>query len=259
MLIDTHTHLYLEQFDEDREAVIQRAIEVGVHKMYLPNIDSSTIEGMLQMETAFKGHCFAMMGLHPCSVKENYTEELQLVKEWIDKRDFAAIGEIGIDLYWDKTFLKEQQIAFRQQIQWAKEKKRPIVIHARESMEEILEIVEDENDDSLKGIFHCYSGNEKQTQRILDLGGFLFGIGGVITFKNSGKSLRNVLSMIDMNYIVLETDAPYITPTPYRGKRNESAYIPFIAKQLSELKGAEIEKIAELSTNNAEKLFSPFV
>lgn len=259
MFIDTHTHLYVEEFDADRDEMIQRALDSGVNKLYLPNIDQTSIEGMLALEEKYPGKCFSMMGLHPCSVKENYKEELNIVKGWLDKRPFCAVGEIGIDLYWDKTFIEEQKEAFRIQINWAKELKRPIVIHARNSMDEIMEIVEEENDENLRGIFHCFSGNGEHAKRVLELGGFYIGVGGVVTFKNSGKSLRAILEQVDVKHIVLETDAPYISPAPYRGKRNESSYIPIIAARLAELKGLTREEVGIITTNNAEKLFMPFV
>ena len=259
MFIDTHAHLYAKEFEGDREEMIQRALDNGVKKLYLPNIDHSTIEGMLDLEKKYEGKCFPMMGLHPCSVKENYKEELNIVREWLDKRSFCAIGEIGIDLYWDKTFIEEQKEAFRIQINWAKEFKRPIVIHARNSMDEIMEIVEEENDDNLKGIFHCFSGDADHAKRVLALGGFYLGVGGVVTFKNSGKTLRAVLEQVDMENIVLETDAPYLSPAPYRGKRNESSYISLVAERLSALKGLTIDEVGTITTNNAEKLFLPFV
>jgi TatD DNase family protein len=259
MFIDTHAHLYAEEFEGDREEMIQRALDNGVKKLYLPNIDHTTIEGMLALEEKYEGKCFPMMGLHPCYVKENYKEELNIVREWLDKRSFCAIGEIGIDLHWDKTFIEEQKEAFRIQINWAKEFKRPIVIHARNSMDQIMEIVEEENDDNLTGIFHCFSGDENHAKRVLELGGFYLGVGGVVTFKNSGNTLRSVLEQVDMENIVLETDAPYLSPVPYRGKRNESSYIPLVAERLSALKGLTIDEVGTITTNNAEKLFMPFV
>jgi len=259
MYIDTHAHLYAEQFDEDRDAMIQRALNKDVTKFYLPNIDSTSIKGMLELEENYPGVCIPMMGLHPCSVKENYEEELNLVKEWLDKRPFVAIGEIGIDLYWDKTFLEQQVEAFRTQIRWAKELRIPIIIHARDSMDEILEVVESENDENLKGIFHCFSGDVEHAKRVIALGGFLMGIGGAVTFKNSGKLLRSVLENVEMEYLVLETDAPYLCPAPYRGQRNESHHIPHIANHLAELKGLSLGDVASITTNNAEKLFAAFV
>ncbi len=259
MYVDTHAHSYAEEFDGDRIEMVQRALDAGVGKLYLPNIDSSSVDGMMDLEKRFPNICFPMMGLHPCYVKENYEQELKVVRKWLDERPFSAIGEIGIDLYWDKTFFEQQVDAFRTQIRWAKELKRPIVIHARDSMDEILEVVEPENDENLTGIFHCFSGDEHHAQRVLDMGGFMMGIGGVVTFKNSGKTLRKVLENVGMEHLVLETDAPYLSPVPYRGKRNESSYIPLIAEKLADVKGISLEEVKKITTNNAEKLFAPFV
>lgn len=250
--IDTHAHLYAKQFDNDREEMLQRAIGSGVQRFYLPNIDSGSIAGMLELEAAHPDRCFAMMGLHPCSVKENYKEELALVKSWLDKRSFCAVGEIGIDLYWDKTFFEQQKEAFRTQIAWAKALDLPIVIHARDSLEEILEIVTEEKDERLRGIFHCFGGSVEQAERIQDLG-FLMGIGGVLTFKKSG--LDQVLKEVPLESLVMETDAPYLAPVPYRGKRNESGYIPDIGARLAEVKGVSMEEVCAATTKNALKLF----
>ncbi len=250
--IDTHAHLYAKQFDNDREEMLQRAMRSGVQRFYLPNIDSGSIEGMLKLEAAHPDHCFAMMGLHPCSVKENYKEELAIVKSWLDKRSFCAVGEIGIDLYWDKTFFEQQKEAFRTQIGWAKELDLPIVIHARDSLEEILEIVTEEKDERLRGIFHCFGGSVEQADRIRELG-FLMGIGGVLTFKKSG--LDQVLKEVPLESLVMETDAPYLAPVPYRGKRNESGYIPDIGAKLAEAKGCSMEEVCKATTKNALKLF----
>ncbi len=258
MLVDTHAHLYANAFDEDRNEMLQRTFDAGVEKIYLPNVDLESVEGMFALERDYPGKCFAMMGLHPCSVGADYKEVLEKIRAFLDARQFCAIGEIGIDLYWDKTYFKEQQDAFLTQIRWAKEFARPIVIHARDSMDEILEIVVPEQDGTLKGIFHCYSGNEAQTRQILDMGGFLFGIGGTVTFKNSGKTLRSVLDMIGLDNMVLETDAPYLTPVPFRGKRNESSYIPLVAERLSEELGVSLEEIAEITGRNSCDMFSPY-
>lgn len=259
MYIDTHAHLYAPEFDQDRAEMIQRALDAGIKKMYLPNIDQHSIEGMLQLEKEYPDVCIPMMGLHPCYVKENYKEELEVIKTWLDKRPFCAIGEIGIDLYWDKTFFKQQVEAFRTQINWAKDLGIPIIIHARESIDEILEVVEEENDDRLKGIFHCFSGNTEHAKRTIALGGFLIGVGGTLTFKNSGKMLREVVEQVELEHIVLETDAPYLSPVPHRGKRNESSYIPLVVEQLSKIKNCSQEEIGEITTKNAEKLLSIFV
>lgn len=252
MLIDTHAHLYAKQFDEDRESMLERAKASGVEKFYLPNIDSNSIEGMLELEAKYPESCFPMMGLHPCSVKENYEEELAIVEEWLFKRPFCAVGEIGIDLYWDKTTLPQQIIAFRKQIGWAKQLDLPIIIHARESTEEILEVLESEKDDKLRGIFHCFGGTVEEANRITDLG-FYLGIGGVLTFKKSG--LDKTMQEIDLKHVVLETDAPYLAPTPYRGKRNESSYVRLVAEKLAGVKNMPFTEVAAITSANARKIF----
>ncbi|MEN0004087.1 MAG: TatD family hydrolase [Bacteroidota bacterium] len=251
-LIDTHTHLYAKQFDEDRDAMITRAVAEGVAEFYLPNIDSSSIEGMLALEAAYPNRCFAMMGLHPCSVNEKVEEELKVVEHWLDKRAWCAIGEIGIDLYWDTTFVEQQKAAFLRQVAWAKSLDVPFVIHSRESIDMILDLLEPIQDGSLRGIFHCFTGTTEQAQRIIDLG-FLMGIGGVLTFKKAG--LDKALQPIDLQHLVLETDAPYLAPTPYRGKRNESAYLRLIATKLAEVKETSLSEVARVTTHNARQLF----
>lgn len=253
MLIDTHAHLYAKQFDEDRDEMLQNAIDCGVEKFYLPNIDSESIEGMFKLEAQYPDRCFAMMGLHPCSVKENYKEELAIVKDWLDKRSFCAIGEIGIDLYWDKSTLEIQKEAFLTQIEWAKELDLPIVIHSREATDIIIELVQSAKDARLRGIFHCFGGSKEQAQKIIDLG-FYLGIGGVLTFKKSG--LDKVMETIPIEHVVLETDAPYLAPTPYRGKRNESAYVRLVAEKLASVTGRPFKEIAEITSDNAMKVFS---
>lgn len=252
MFIDTHTHLYSDEFNEDRIERINEAISKSVTKFYMPNVDSTTIDGMLALEIHFPEVCLPMMGLHPCSVKANYREELDLVKKWLDMRRFVAIGEIGIDLYWDKTFIKEQELAFREQIFWALEYKYTIVIHCRNAFDEIFEILKS-FDKLPKGIFHCFSGDFIQAQKILSLGNFKLGIGGVVTFKNSG--LDKVVEQLKLHDIVLETDAPYLAPVPYRGKRNESAYIPLIAQKIAEIKQIPVEEVAAITSANAEEIF----
>jgi TatD DNase family protein len=252
-LIDTHAHLYLGQFDEDRGEMLQRALDKGVDKFFLPNIDSTSISAMLAMEEAYPEHCFAMMGLHPCSVKENYEEELAIVRQWLDERPFCAIGEMGIDLYWDKSFLTEQKEAFMIQAQWAKELGLPIVIHTREATDIAIDLVEQVKDERLSGIFHCFSGTPEQAQRIIALG-FHLGIGGVLTFKNGG--LDKALENIGLEHLVLETDAPYLAPAPFRGKRNESAYLSLVLEKLAAIKGLPPEEVARMTTANAEAIFS---
>ncbi|ARV07518.1 hydrolase TatD [Polaribacter sp. SA4-10] len=252
MITDTHTHLYSEQFDEDRQAMMQRALDAGVSRFFIPAIDSSYTERMLDLENKYPNDVFLMMGLHPTSVKENYKEELALVKEWIDKRNFYAIGEIGIDLFWDKTFLPQQQEAFRTQIQWAKEKKLPIVIHCRDAFDEIFEILESEKSDDLRGIFHCFTGTLAQAKKAISYN-MKLGIGGVATFKN-GK-IDKFLNEIDIKQIVLETDSPYLAPTPYRGKRNESSYITQVVDKLVAIYELTFEEIAEITTQNSKDIF----
>lgn len=252
MFIDTHTHLYSEEFNADRIQAINLAIEKGVTQFYMPNVDSSSIEGMLALEVHFPEQCLPMMGLHPCSVKENYREELDTVKKWLDLRRFAAIGEIGIDLYWDKTFIKEQELAFKEQLFWALEYNYTVVIHCRNAFDEIFSILKS-FEKLPKGIFHCFSGDIIQVQQILSLGNFKLGIGGVVTFKNSG--LDKVVEQLNMHDIVLETDAPYLAPVPYRGKRNESAYLPLIANKIAQLKNISVEEVAEITSKNALEIF----
>jgi TatD DNase family protein len=252
MFIDTHTHLYSEEFNEDRTAIINKAISHSVTKLYLPNIDSNSIDGMLQLEKEFPDNCYPMMGLHPCSVKENYLDELIIVKKWLDKRKFIAIGEIGMDLYWDKTFIAEQEIALKKQIDWALEYNYSIVIHCRNAFDEIFTILQS-YPKLPKGIFHCFSGDVEQAQKILALKNFKLGIGGVLTFKNSG--LDKVVETISIDDIVLETDSPYLAPMPYRGKRNESSYIPLIAKKVAEIKNISIEEVENITTKNANFIF----
>jgi TatD DNase family protein len=252
IITDTHTHLYSEQFNEDRNEMIQRAIDVGVSRFFIPAIDSTYLNAMLDLETAFPENIFLMMGLHPTHVKENVAEELAFVKTWLDKRKFYAVGEIGIDLYWDKSFLKQQQHAFKTQIQWAKEKNLPIIIHCRDAFDEIFEVLETENDDKLFGIFHCFSGNLEQAKKAISYN-MKLGIGGVVTFKN-GK-IDQFLNEIPMEHIVLETDAPYLAPTPFRGKRNESGYITKVLDKLVDIYNLSPQEIAAITTQNSKNIF----
>jgi TatD DNase family protein len=251
-LIDTHTHLYLEEFDSDRREMVERAIQAGVEKMLLPNIDSSSIQGMLELCDAFPENCLPMIGLHPTSVKDNFEEELKLVDEFIEKQKFYAIGETGIDLYWDKSHQKEQNLAFIHQINLAKKYKLPIVIHSRNSFNELFEVLEAQTGPDLTGVFHCFSGNLDQAEKIISLG-FMLGIGGVITFKNSG--LEKVVDELNLDHIVLETDAPFLAPVPFRGKRNESAYIRIVVEKIAEIKNMTLDAVAEITTANAYQLF----
>jgi TatD DNase family protein len=252
ILTDTHAHLYSEQFNDDRNQMIQRAIDAGVSRFFIPAIDSTYMEAMLDLEKAFPKNTFLMMGLHPTHVKENVAEELAFVKEWLDKRSFYAVGEIGIDLYWDKSFLQQQQDAFKQQIEWAKEKNLPIVIHSRESFNEIFEILEELNDDTLFGIFHCFTGNLEQAKKAISYN-MKLGIGGVVTFKN-GK-IDQFLNEIPLSNIVLETDAPYLAPTPFRGKRNESSYLTKVVDKLVEIYKLPSHEIAKITTQNSKEIF----
>jgi len=253
MFVDTHTHLYSEEFNSDRTHVIKKAISSGVKKLYLPNIDSTSIEGMLQLENEFPENCFPMMGLHPCSVNEKVEEELRVVEEWLAKRKFCAVGEIGIDLYWDKTFFEQQKMAFKKQIDWALQYDLPIVIHCREAFDEIFEILSSYTQ-LPTGIFHCFSGNLEQANKIISLGKFKLGIGGVVTFKNAG--LDKVVEQLDIQHLVLETDSPYLAPVPFRGKRNESGYLMMIAEKVAALKNLTIAEVAEITTKNATEIFS---
>lgn len=249
--IDTHSHLFAEEFDEDRIAVVQRAIDKGIDKIFLPNIDIGTIEAMVEMTKQSPNHCFAMLGLHPCSVNENFINELKTMRTYFDKFDFKAVGEIGVDLFWDKSTYKIQLEAFDIQVNWAIEMDLPIIIHSRDSIEEILSHLEPYKG-KVKGIFHCFSGDLEQAKRIIDLG-FLMGIGGVLTFKNSG--LQQVIVDIPLENLVLETDSPYLAPVPFRGKRNESSYLIEIAAFLAQTKGCSVDEVAETTTRNAMQIF----
>ena len=249
---DTHTHLYSEEFEQDRGEMIQRAINAGVSRFFIPAIDSTCTQAMYDLEQDFPENVFLMMGLHPTYVKDNYQAELAHVASELAKRKFYAIGEIGIDLYWDKTHLKEQQIAFRQQIQWAKQYKLPIVIHCREAFDEIFEILEEEKSPELFGIFHCFSGTYEQALQAISYN-MLLGIGGVVTFKN-GK-IDQFLDRIDLRHIVLETDSPYLAPIPFRGKRNESSYVVNVAAKLAAIYNLSVTEIAQITTENSKRVF----
>jgi len=251
-IIDTHTHLYLKQFNEDIDMVINRSKEIGVNKFIFPAIDSSHFNDMHNLKDKYPNSIYLMTGLHPTDVKENYKDELNFVVNTLKTNNYVAIGEIGIDLYWDKSFLKQQQEAFKFQIRLAIEHDLPIVIHCRESFNEIFEILDKENRNELRGVFHCFTGTFEEAQRAIDLG-FVLGIGGVVTFKNGG--IDKFLHKIDLKNIVLETDSPYLAPVPFRGKRNESSYIIHVLEKLSEIYGISKEKIAEITSKNAEKVF----
>lgn len=252
-LIDTHSHIYSDDFNDDIEKVISNCKDVNIQKILLPNIDSESIPKMNDLVERFPDMCVPMMGLHPTSVKENYREELEHCKTWLAKVEYCAIGEIGIDLYWDKTFVKEQQIVFETQINWALEKDLPIVIHARDSFDEIFEIMEGYRNTKLNGVFHSFTGNREQAQKAIDFG-FLLGINGIVTFKNSG--LDKTLASLSLNDLILETDAPYLAPVPKRGKRNESSYLVHIANKLSDIYQVRLDEVARITSANAEKLFN---
>lgn len=253
MLIDSHCHIYDEKFTEDIDAVIKNAQANGVERIFMPNCDSSTIEAMIKCEDSYPGICLSMMGLHPCYVKENYEEELKIVEHWLGQRPFLAIGEIGLDFYWDKTFVKEQEAALRQQIEWALKFQVPIVLHTRESIDETIAIVSDYIAKGLKGVFHCFSGDAAQAKIITEELDFYIGIGGVVTFKNSG--VKEAIKDISPDKIMLETDAPYLAPTPYRGKRNEPAYIRNIAEFLAETLDIPAMELAKITSANCDRFF----
>lgn len=250
---DTHTHLYSSQFDEDREQVIETCLNDEITRLFLPNIDKNSVDGMMSLVNQYPNNCYPMIGIHPCSVTADWKEEIKEYEKLLTQHKFYAIGEIGIDLYWDKTFVNEQKEAFEYQILLAKKEKLPIVIHARDSFDEIFEIVDKHNDENLTGIFHCFTGTNEQAQKIMNYGGFKMGIGGVVTFKNAG--LDKVVAQIPMEYLVLETDSPYLAPHPYRGKRNESGYLKIIAHKIAELKGINIQEVADITTANSKQIF----
>jgi TatD DNase family protein len=252
--IDTHTHLFSESFDEDRSEVVKRAINAGVQTLLLPNIDLESIEPMHDLVDQFPRHCFPMMGLHPGSVDGEWESALEIIKNHLfSGRSYCAIGEIGMDLYWDKTYIEQQRMAFQQQVEWAKELKLPIVIHAREAFDEIFEVLDVLNDETLSGVFHCFTGTLEQANRALDYGNFKLGIGGVLTYKKSG--LDEVLSHLSLECMILETDSPYLPPVPYRGKRNESAYLLHVAERLAEVKNVSLNEVEEITSHNARSLF----
>lgn len=249
---DSHAHVYLDEFKEDRADMLYRCKEKGVEKIYMPNIDHTSIDLMLELESKHPDTCIAMMGLHPCSVKKDFEKELYLVEQWLNKRKFAAIGEMGTDLYWDKTFWDQQKEAFEIQVGWAKKFDLPIVIHCRETIDETIAMVEKFQDGNLKGVFHCFTGSIEQANRITRLG-FYLGLGGVSTFKNGG--LDKVIPELDLDFVVLETDSPYLSPVPHRGKRNEPAYIPLIGEKVASFKEVALDELRRVTTHNATSLF----
>jgi TatD DNase family protein len=251
-LIDTHCHLYSKEFTRDLEEVFQRAENEGVGRFYLPAIDRHCQEALLALEARHPGKCFGMTGLHPCHVKEDHAAELQFIEEELARRTWVALGEIGLDFYWDRTFEAAQYAAFHEQIEWALHYAIPIVIHSRESMKESIGVVREHQQGKLRGIFHCFSGDAQAAREIVDLG-FYLGIGGVLTYKNSG--LADAIRDIAIEHLVLETDAPYLAPVPFRGKRNESSYLRYVVAKLAEVKGVSVEEVAAVTTQNAQKIF----
>lgn len=253
IFVDTHTHLYLNAFDEDRNQVVERALKDDIHYLLLPNIDCESAGPLLSLCEEYPSSCFPMMGLHPTSVGVEYEKELDCIQDMFREHQYIAVGETGIDLYWDKTFIKEQEAAFRLQIDIALVNDLPIVIHSRDSFMEIMGILSDYRNSGLKGVFHCFTGTKQQADEVIELG-FMLGIGGVVTFKNSG--LDRVVENIDPSHLLLETDSPFLAPVPYRGKRNESAYIQLIANKLGQIKGMSKEEIAKITSENAKRLFN---
>jgi len=253
MIIDTHSHIYLPEFRDDLGQVLGRAENEVIKLILMPAIDKETHFSMLETESQYPEKCLSMMGLHPCSVKEEYKQELKIVEEYFEKRRFVAVGETGLDFYWDRTFTKEQYESFQTQIELAKQYDIPVVIHSRNSIDECIKVIRENQQGNLKGVFHCFSGNEKQAKEIIDLG-FYLGIGGVLTFKNSG--LDKVMADIDMKNVMLETDAPYLAPVPFRGKRNECSYLKYVVEKLADIKNVTKEEVANITTKNAKELFN---
>lgn len=252
-LVDTHSHIYSSEFENDKNPMLENAANSGVNKILMPAVDTSSHSQMLLLEKENPDRCISMMGVHPCSIKENYLDELKAARKYFDERKFIAVGETGLDFYWDKTFTDEQYISFRTQIEWALEFDIPVVIHSRSSTDECIEVIKEFQNGKLKGVFHCFSGDIKQAKEIIDLG-FYMGIGGVLTFKNSG--LDKIIQELNLDNIVLETDAPYLAPVPFRGKRNEPSYLKYIVEKMSVLKNMPAGEIGEATTANAAKLFS---
>lgn len=251
--IDTHAHIYAKEFDKDRDDTLRKATDQNIQRIYMPNVDHTSMDSMMETEARHPKLCFATMGLHPCSVKKDFEKELYIIEDWLRKRKFAAVGEIGTDLHWDKTFWNQQKEAFTIQVKWAMQYNLPIIIHCRESLDETITLVEELTDGKLRGIFHCFGGNVEQANRIIKLG-FLLGIGGVSTFKNGG--LDDVLPAIELQHLVLETDCPYLAPVPHRGKRNEPSYISLIASKVSSIKKIEAEELMKATTSAALNLFA---
>jgi TatD DNase family protein len=252
VLTDTHTHLYYETDAVKRAELMQRCTQNDISRLFLPNVDAASVPLMFELLEAYPGNCYPMLGLHPCSVKDNWEEELAVIQPALHQHKIYAIGEIGIDLYWDKTFLTGQIQAFKLQIKWAKALKLPIVIHCRDAFDEVYQVLLDEQGENLRGIFHCFTGTLEQAEKVTALG-FYLGIGGVITYKNAG--LDKILPQIDLKHVVLETDSPYLTPVPYRGKPNESSYLIYVAQKVADLYQISVEQVAEITTENSKKIF----
>jgi len=252
LLTDTHTHLYYETDDTKRVELMHRCFDNSIHRLFLPNVDAASVSQVFDLAAAYPNNCFPMLGLHPCSVKADWEQELSAISNSRGDNKIYAIGEIGIDLYWDKTFLDEQVTAFKKQIAWSKSLKLPIVIHCRDAFNEVYEVLQQEHDNDLRGIFHCFGGTVEQAEKVIELG-FYLGIGGIVTYKNAG--LDKILPQIDLKHIVLETDSPYLTPVPYRGKPNESSYLIYVAQKVAELYQKPIEAIAEITTENSRQVF----
>lgn len=250
--IDTHCHLYSEEFLEDRQQMLARAMDGGVGRFYLPNIDVSSMDMMIELEKEYPGRCFAMMGLHPCYVKEDAAEQLEVVRDWLAVRRFAAIGEIGLDFYWDLSFAEQQYHVFRSQLAWSLAYQLPVVIHSRNSLKECIDVVREVGKGAIRGVFHCFGGSVDEAREIMDLGMYM-GIGGVVTYKKSG--LDQVIAEVGLSRMVLETDAPYLAPVPFRGKRNESGYLPYIAAKVAEATGLTVDEVARITTENALHVF----
>ncbi len=252
-MIDTHAHIYASEFDQDRDQVVQRALAQGIERILLPNIDLDSIEPMLATQAAYPEICLPMMGLHPCYVNADVEQTLATIRAWFDRHPFIAVGEIGIDLYWDKTFRAEQEHAFITQLNWAKELALPVVIHTRDSIQETLALLKQQQDGTLSGVFHCFGGSVEEAQAINDLG-FHLGLGGVSTFKNGG--MDKVIPHLDMTKVILETDCPYLAPVPHRGKRNEPSYTQLVAERIAELRAISVAEVDRITTANATQLFS---
>lgn len=250
---DTHAHIYSSKFRNDLPEMLERTFEAKVEKIYMPNVDHTSIDGMLEIEEKYPKNCFSMMGLHPCSVKADFEKELYIVEDWLAKRKFTAVGEMGLDLYWDKTFLEQQKEAFRIQANFAKKYQIPLVIHSRNAMPQTIALLEELKEDNLFGVLHCFTGTEEEAQKLIAMN-FKLGIGGVVTFKNGG--VAEVIENIDLQHLILETDSPYLAPKPYRGKRNETSYIPLIAQKVADVKAVSLEKVAQITSENAQKLFA---